>query len=279
MLPSFTPPARTVFTPRQYVKTFVASGDVALAIVIEGACDDICGACGAAPWRYALVTRGLDPAHKATARIVLAASDTDADKIDAPALAMTTSGGIAAFRTKGVLSYVWLDPAGKPIGDAIELDRGDVGAPAVGTAGGAAVLVWAKRNTKTEPYALHTARMLFRQALGPVSTIPTKGSAFAPAVLAQDDGVAVAWMEGDSGTRGEIHLARDWSSKTFPSSDIVISGAETNARDPEISGTVAEPLVVWQSFTKERPAGVLRVARTFCEGLREGSWLHMDRSP
>lgn len=256
--PAPTTPLAEVTTTKQTVTRFVASRNVAAGVVHENKCDPSC-LCGNDPHDMALWVRSLDPAKPWAQRVSLR-YDYD-DQLGVPALAMGETGGVLAYRVKSKLHLAWLDADGKPLASApLEpFDAGDVGAPAVAMAGTEAIVVWARRASKADPYELQSMRLAYGAAPIAPTPIKTPGSAFAPSVLADATSVTLAWMEGDAGKRGQIHVAREL---TGPS--VVVSGDETNARDPELSGSPSRPAIVWQSFTKARLAGVLRVARLDC---------------
>lgn len=249
----YTKADRYVVTPKQDVATFVASRDMALANVTDMSCDIGCQC--SESWKDALWLRSLDPKKPFATRVATA-------KVDAPAFSLTDKGGVAAWRQKGPSSselfFLLVGADGKPSGKATSFAKGDVGAPAVAMSGNDAVIVWASRPDKTSPYRLQW--MKAGQAPKPIATT---GAAYAPAILADDKEMVLAWMEGDGGTTGEIHLVRALVDGPVGASSVV-SGNEPNARDPELSGTIAKPAIVWQTFTKEKAAGILRVAHAEC---------------
>ena len=261
----YTTPLARVPTPRSSIDHFVASRDVTLAMATEETCDVSCTCTD--PARYTLAVRSLDPKQKFSVRLGPLEDKYEA-RPDAPALAMGPTGGIAAYRYKKQLFLAWLDASGRPLstGKPVAFADGDVGAPAVALAGTDAIVVWGQRPGKDAPYRLHMMRLPYAaapetpRAMAPAAPAAPAASAFAPAVLADEQRAVYAWMEGDSGTHGEIHVAREWNG---PST--VISGDETNARDPELSGTTSHPTIVWQTFPKENMAGVIRTGHLDCE--------------
>lgn len=233
---------------------FVASHDVALAVLAEMQCDATCN-CPPGPAKQALWLRGLDPKKPFATRVA-------SGKFNAPAFSLGDKGGVGAWRAGSPpaeeLLYVRVGANGRPIGAPVSFAKGDVGAPAVAMSGDAALLVWASRPDKQSNYALS-----WMKVGETAKTIATKGSAIAPAILADADDVVLAWMEGDLVKSGEIHVARGPVSGPIGASTVV-SGAETNARDPELGGTPAHPVIVWSTFPKEQPAGVIRVGQLKC---------------
>lgn len=258
IVPAHSNPVAEVTTPRQTVDHFVVSRNVALAMLFENACEPSC-LCASPKKNISFWVRRLDPARSSAQRVSLMYEYDD--KAGAPAIAMGEHGGIVAYRARSKLHLAWLDADGRPLtaSPAVEFDSGDVGAPAVAMAGDDAIVVWASRASKADAYQLRSLRLTHGASPGVPAPLPTAGSAFAPSVVADAGHVTLAWMEGDGGRHGEIHVAR---SLTGPS--VVVSGDETNARDPELSGDPSSPAIVWQSFTKERVAGVIKVARLDC---------------
>ena len=257
-VPAHSRPLAEIATPKQTVDHVVASRDVSLAVLSEDLCEVSC-TCSDGHRNMALWLRSLDrikPWSERVSRIY-----EREDDLGAPAIAMGDTGGIVAYRVKSALHLAWLDAEGKLLGKGapVTFDSGDVGAPAVAMAGNDAIVVWARRAAKDEPYALMSMRL--GHGASPISPtpIPTSNSAFAPSVIADGKSVTVAWMEGDGGRHGRIHVARGLTGR-----GVVVSGDETNARDPELSGTPEHPVIVWQSFPEHRRAGVIRVGRLDC---------------
>jgi hypothetical protein len=245
---------RYVDTLHEGVHDFVASRNVAVAVGTGYACDVSCS-CGDT-WEDAVWIHGLESGHRFSVKLA-------DDEADAPAIAMNEHGGIAVYRTKKKeLDLVWLDATGKPEGKPTKFAEG--GAPAVALAGDDAVVMWAARSAKSDPYALQWAKVAHGTTAVRPATIASTDSAFAPAIIADTSAMTIAWTEGDAGGRsGSIHVAR--TTFAHPRFDgTIVSGDETNARDPELSGTTEEPHLIWQSFPKEKPAGVLRVTHLRC---------------
>jgi hypothetical protein len=279
-------PQRTVFPKNQEISTFVASGKVALAAVTEGTCEHLC-ACPEG-WKRSLWLHGLDPAAPFAQRVVTAPSTspsttTDDNAPSVPALSMNESGGVAAYRLNKALYALMLDAQGKPVwSKPLLIDSGDVGAPAVSilSTKDAAVMVWAKRESKEKPYELRFARLANTLTATPESRVLVSSSvsSIAPATLATDDTLVVAWMEGPDERSGNIHVARTspgWNlwfqtsatkDPLIKESTVVSTSAESNARDPELSGSVDAPVIAWSSFSNKRPGGEARLARLRCGG-------------
>jgi hypothetical protein len=78
--------------------------------------------------------------------------------------------------------------------------------------------------------------------------------------------MVVAWTEGDTTRTGEIRLGRIGfaSAAALVLKSIAVSLDEPNARDPELSGTVDAPALVWSTFSKARSGGLVRTARAVC---------------
>lgn len=255
---SYTTPTRQVVTPHQDVDVFVASHDVAFAKLTDMSCDSGCMCSDS--WKEALWLRSLDPKRPFAAKVA-------GGKVDAPAFALDDKGGIAAWRNAGEIFWLRTSGDGKPTGVGVSFAKGDVGAPAVAMAGDDAIVVWASRPSKDSAYALSWMRIDSAGLASKPAPIATAGSAFAPAVIANPQEMVLAWMEGDGGRGGEIHVVRAPIAGPIPQSTVV-SGDEPNARDPELSGTVENAAIVWSTFTKEKAAGILRVAHAQCSPPR-----------
>ena len=74
------------------------------------------------------------------------------------------------------------------------------------------------------------------------------------------------WMEGDAGSKGAVFAARRPLARAgHPSGAVMVSPLDDdNARDPEVSGTVDAPVIVYGKFGKARPGGVPRIAYLAC---------------
>lgn len=259
-----TRPAMERATPRQELDELVVSGRVALATTFELSCDVGCNCPN--PTARGLWTYSLAPGAPAPAKL---ASGAPAGKTpDAPALAMGDAGGVAAYRKDGALHAAWLDADGRPAGAQLRLDAGDVGAPAVAVAGKRAVLAWARRDAKSEPYRVRWVALELGAAAAPApAVLPAAGSAFAPGVLTDGADAVFVWTEGDDGSRGAVFASRvPLADASRASPALAVSGPdEPNARDPEVSGTVSAPVLVYGAFSKARPGGVARLATLACE--------------
>lgn len=180
-----------------------------------------------------------------------------------PAVAMGTTRGAVVARLDGVLTLFWLDAAFHA-GPPVELDRGDVGAPAVTFTGDTAVIAWAKRDAKTDPYRLAVSVTKAGATTGAVRTVKTAASAFAPSLAPFGDHALLAWMEGDGAKVGQVklaHLALDGPLDL--ESAMALSAPGTNARDPEIATAGAEVTVVWSEFGA-KVNGAVQIRRLSC---------------
>jgi hypothetical protein len=186
----------------------------------------------------------------------------------APAIAMDERGGVGAYRIDGALSLVFVDAGGGLAAPPVEIDRGEVGAPALAVAEGRALVTWAKRASAKDPYVLHWMLLdLAARDIPAARTWATAGGAFAPTVVTDGTHAVIAWMEGDDGKRGKILVARTRLDRAEALDGIPVSlDTEGNARDPEIAGPASAPTVVYAVFTKQRPGGVARLARVTCGG-------------
>jgi len=257
--------ARRIGTPRQDIQTFVASRRVALAATSELGCDEYCECRDTAPpalWVYPLGGTGA----KASKIASFAGSGREASLV--PALAMGDGHGVGAYRDRGALYLFWLDAAGTPEGASLRFDAGDVGAPALAISGNRVLVAWARRGKgKDEPYALKWMSLEHGTKTFPEpETLPTTGSAFAPGVLTDGTEAIFTWMEGDAGTKGAVLAARRPLARAgHPSGAVMVSPLDDdNARDPEVSGTVDAPVIVYGKFGKARPGGVPRIAYLAC---------------
>jgi hypothetical protein len=257
-----TPALRTRPTHRQDLTSLVVSRNVALATTYDGTCEVLCSCRG--PTSHGVWVYALSGAPMAT-RIAVAADDMHAP--DAPALAMSKEAGVAAYRMAGALHVLWLDGDGKPVSSPVRLDEGDVGAPAVAIAGRRAVLAWARRDARGEPYRLRWLVVEHgASTFAAPNVLATAESAFAPAVVTSGSELVLAWMEGDGATKGRVLAARIAVDRPASFAPVTVSsGDETNARDPELSGSVDAPVVAYGAFSKARPGGVARVATLACD--------------
>jgi hypothetical protein len=257
---------RTIATRKQEIHGFAVSGGVTIAVTTDGSCDALCS-CSERPMSPGVWLRSLD--RKSPFAVQLAKGARDDKPADAPAIVLGDRGGAAAYRFGGALHLVRLDPSGRPLGPPDRFDDGDVGAPALALAGAEVFVVWAKREAKTDPYRLRIARASREKPLSPAQVLPTLGSAFAPAVIANDAALVVAWMEGDASRIGEIRVVRTSVLEPSVAGSLVVSNGELNARDPELSGSVDAPVLVYSTFSKELAGGVIRIARLGCAARLE----------
>jgi hypothetical protein len=220
----------------------------------------------ARPMSQGVWLRSLD--SKSPFAVQLAKAGRDDKPADALAIVLGDGGGAAAYRFGGALHIVWLDASGRPRGAPARFDDGDVGAPALALAGSDVIIVWAKREAKTDPYRLRLVRATPEKPLSPPQVLPTTANAFAPAILATETALVLAWMEGDASRTGEIHVARTSVAEPSLVGSLVVSTGEANARDPELSGSVDTPVLVYSMFSKELAGGVVRIARLGCSAGR-----------
>lgn len=257
-----TRPVRSRPSPRQSMAELVTSPSVALASTYDHACDVPCQCPGAE--RIGLWLFPLASVHAKAWKLATPKSLTPPL---APALAMAEDGGAAAYRSDGALHLVWLDRAGAPVGAPVRVVEGDVGAPAVAISGSTVVVAWARRAAKTAPYAIEWLTVAHGAIKLPASrALVTTESAFAPAVLTDGKDAVFAWMQGDGARSGTVYAARMAFDGAAPTaSPLTVSApGDTNARDPELSGTVDAPVLAHAAFSKSRPGGVARLARLTC---------------
>lgn len=253
--------ARLVST-RQHVARLATSKTVALASAREPQCAEFCSCMS---WKEGLWLFPL----KAGAKPTLVTSLKDMEALDAaPAVAMGDLGGVGAYRAGGALHVLFIDAAGGLAAPPVEIDRGEVGAPAVAVAGGKAVVVWAKRTSKSAPYVLQWFTVdLATRAIPKARSWATASSAFAPSIVTDGTKAALTWMEGNDASQGRVLFATAPLDREAPLGGIKVSlDAEGNARDPEISGPPSAPTIVYAVFTKQRPGGVARILRIACGG-------------
>lgn len=237
--------------------SFVLSDHTILASTREG-CDRVCDC--QSTWQGVRLF-DLDASPRRTERIF------KGEGVDALALVTSSRGGALAFRHQRALHFGWLDASLRSVGPPQKFAEGDVGAPALALLGDKLLAVWAARNDKSAPYVLQWSLLEAGKSPGAPRTFRTVDSAFAPAILAEDTSLVLTWMEGDGQKRGRI-LAKRLDTKDFGESledAIAISGDEPNARDPEISGTVAAPHIVYSTFSKKIGGGKIRHAELTCE--------------
>jgi hypothetical protein len=252
-------PLRSVDTKRAYVRSLVAAGDVAVTITGEDACPDCsCGAKGDGVRAFGIGATRFDTL------IAKAASP------DAVAVASSKDAIAVSYRSKGRLYLAWLGPNGASLGPPAAFSVGEPGAAALGLVGDRLVIVWAERSDKTAPYVLQLATAAAGSAPSTPRALTTQGSAFAPALLLREgralheDELLLAWMEGD-GKSGKVLAARTTLARPDLASVVTVSEPdESNARDPELGGTVDAPTLVYGSFSNALPGGKLRLARISC---------------
>ena len=258
-----SPPARTIDTPRKEVSAFAASHGVAISITIDLAYEAFCVR-GGTNAKHGVWIHGFDNGSPVAESVFTSLYSAKAP--DAPSIAMGERRGVFSYRDDGVLWVGFLGAPGKPSGKPLRLDTGAVGAPALAMMGeDAAVAVWARRASNDAPYRLVYARLEEGKSIAPLPIPMTTETGFAPSVLADAKDMIVSWMDGDDAKKGAIHLARhSFAESTWPSVR-VSPRSESNARDPELSGTVARPVVAYALFDKPREGGVVRIAESICE--------------
>jgi hypothetical protein len=260
-----TPALRWIATPYHQVKGFVQSNGIALGFANASSCFVDCESFGPR-W---LGTFSLTDAKAKPAKIAQPSEDNDAPAL---ALAMGDAGGIAAYRDKKALRFVWLDAKGVPTSSTpIVFAEGDVGAPALAIAGKTALVVWAQRAKKSEPYTMMWQQLDYGAPLPPSAVkhaITGTGSAFAPGLLFDGKSAVLTWMEGDGESKGEIRMGmlrlNKEATETAIDSLAVSEAEEKNARDPEVSGTPERPVIAYSSFSSKRPGGLVRLAQLQC---------------
>lgn len=121
---------------------------------------------------------------------------------------------------------------------------------------------------RLEPYEIRWARVEHGATAVPrFEVLSTTESAFAPAVITNGVDAGIAWLEGDASGKGAVRAARlALDGKASPVAVAVSPPDEPNARDPELSGTLDAPALVYTSISKTRPGGVVRLARLGCVG-------------
>ncbi len=258
-----TPAARTLTTPTQSVRTLVANGNFALASTFDCAAPEPCAAACANPvqalWLFGIGPRKTKPVKLGTAKTI--------NEQLVPALAISDVGALAAYRLDTTIYGRWIATDGVPLGKAFILDEGDVGAPALAMSGTRALAVWVKRVHKSGPYELRWLPLEYgKTESAEANAWITPGSAFAPAALLNGNQAVVAWMEGDGAARGTIFASRvslaDGATLRKPVR--VSTEAESNARDPELAGPIDTPTLIYSTFSKTRPGGLLRLAQLAC---------------
>ena len=252
-----------VDTTRHEVMTFAASHGVAISVTADIQCEAFC-VCGDTGAKHGIWIHGLDTAYPVAESVF--SSPYSAKAPDVPAIAMADHRGVFAYRDSGALWVGFLGVHGKPSGKPVKLDTGGVGAPALAMMGeDAAVAVWAKRASNDAPYKLVWARLEEGKPFTPSAMPMTTETGFAPAVIADANAMIVAWMDGDGAKKGAIHLARHaFSDPTWPSTRISPE-SESNARDPELSGTMGHPVLAYALFDAPRQGGTVRIAESSCE--------------
>jgi hypothetical protein len=256
---------RSFETTYHQVRGFVVSNGIALGMANASSCFVNCPSFGPL-W---IGTFSLTDAKAKPAKLAQPAEDNVAPAL---ALAMGDTGGIAAYRDKNALRFVWLDAKGAPTsGTPIVFAEGDVGAPALALAGKTALLVWAQRATKTDAYTMMWQRLDYgatANAAKHAITSTGSGSAFAPGLVFDGKSAVVTWMEGDGESKGEVRMGMlplNQEAGDSAIDSIVVSEAdEKNARDPEISGTPQRPVIAYSAFSAKRPGGIVRLAQLQC---------------
>lgn len=172
-----------------------------------------------------------------------------------PAIAFGRSRGAAAYRASGDLFVSMLDAALSP-SPPVRIASGDVGAPAIVWSRDQPIVVWAERSMADEPYRL----LLWDGEAKHVLRSDRHVSSFAPGLAVHGESLLVTWMEGDAKTRGTVRLARtplaELGAPLDPSSITTLSPHDGNARDPEVSASGDEVVVVW---SQHAPGGPSRV--------------------
>jgi hypothetical protein len=150
-----------------------------------------------------------------------------------PRVASSKSGHFVAFRqggAEGQLMSGWLRPEGTPLGDPASLGGAPkmLGTPNVVLTDEEAMMLFAARQEKREPYRVHVARAKLGQAPGAprVLDLPAEGGgAIAPSLTPfSGDRYLVQWTDGNVG-QYQVHM-RMLDAKLEPVSEVVLVSAK-----------------------------------------------------
>jgi hypothetical protein len=154
-------------------------------------------------------------------------------RVTPPRAASTKSGHFVAFRqggAEGQLMSGWLRPDGTPLGAPASLGGAPktLGTPNVVLTDKEAVMLFAARQDKNEPYRVHAARAELGRAPGPprVLDLPAEGGgAIAPSLTPfSGERYLVQWTDGNVG-QYQVHV-RILDAKLDPVSEAVLVSAK-----------------------------------------------------
>ncbi len=183
------------------------------------------------------------------------------------------SRGFAMFRLDSELHGVWLDANGKKDGAPFLVGRAtDVGAPAVAFVGQHAYTSWAARASAHDPYKLYIAQVGSAATLWTRELDVGQGSenVFAPALSPAAGRLALAWTNGDGGSKGRIQLgflplsSLIAAATPLPVADRTAVSEVGNHRDAELASAGEELYVAWSDFTKRKAEGVSMLQKQHC---------------
>jgi hypothetical protein len=182
----------------------------------------------------------------------------------APAIAALGRRALVVFRVDDRLEAVWTDDQGQIEGRFVVATANDLGAPATSIAGDAPYVVWAERAALTAPYRLHIARIGSSGVEGTAVLDTGEGSAFAPALAARGDMLALAWMEGDDQRQGTVRRAllplerlRTLSSAIVLDGTVDVTPSGGNRRDPELAAVDDRLYLAFSDFTTHKHGKVV----------------------
>ncbi len=239
---------------------------IGIAIGSEMRCADPCACSADAVTGTALRSFAFGPA-RSTATI-LSRYPQGADAPAGIAVAVGADRQAIAYIVGHALSVLRLDATGAAIGAPMAIASGELGAPTIAYRGHTLIALWAQREAPAGRYGLRFAQWDPESAAPPViQTVAGSGadSALAPSIAVDGNRVLVAWTEGDLQRRGVIRVASTSGDlATALASPATITGPDANSRDPEVAITPDRAWVVWESYARSTPRGVLRLGMLNC---------------
>lgn len=216
------------------------------------------GTAGAPAVRAFPIALEKGPEGVLVTKATVTAEGDESDGFDSPAVATSASRAALAYRRadrrmrKGEagdrrVMVGWLDPVtARPTAAPIEVDHGDVGAPALVLDGETLHAVYAKRGTKQAPYVLMHATWTNGDARPSApSSVAAATGARSPAIVRVAGNVALAWSSGDSDETGAVYAGFGASVEKAAAAAVLVSGAAKNARDPELAVGGDQAVLVW----------------------------------
>lgn len=129
---------------------------------------------------------------------------------------------------------------------------------------------WVARDGAKQPYKMYIAHITDKAADVVREVDLGDESVMAPALADLGDKLAIAWMSGDDGAKGRVHLGTVAASAIMSGKDKLHLAEDVgtsdpgNHRDPEIATGGGRLYFVWSDFTTKKKEGVLMLREFGC---------------